>query len=188
MLLRPGTGVTEAAVAYVDDDVVVDATRRHFNPMTYVGRAGLRQMASDIDEVWADFRMDVLEFIDAGDRVVLVVHAVGKGKASGVEIERWNGEVKQRIRESRIRATKNLVDEMLAANPGPKTLVSGAAVGVYGLEQGDAILDEDKRPGTDFFCPGRGGLGSHRKRSDQGRRPRCNGPHWAHPRARVRTC
>jgi hypothetical protein len=36
-------------------------------------------------------------------------------------------------------------------------------------------------------CPGGGGLGSHRKRSDQGRRPRCNGPHRAHPRARVRT-
>ena len=41
---------------------------------------------------------------------------------------------------------------MLAANPSPKTLVSGAAVGVYGLEQGDAILDEDKRPGTDFLA------------------------------------
>jgi uncharacterized protein len=41
---------------------------------------------------------------------------------------------------------------MLAANPSPKTLVSGAAVGVYGVEQGNAILDEDKRPGTDFLA------------------------------------
>jgi uncharacterized protein len=41
---------------------------------------------------------------------------------------------------------------MLAASPSPKTLVSRAAVGVYGLEQGDAILDEDKRPGTDFLA------------------------------------
>ena len=101
MLLRPGTGVTEAALAYVDDDVVVDATRRHFNPMTYVGRAGLRQMAIDMDEVWADFRMEVLELIDAGDRVVLVVHAVGKGKASGVEIEMPGAQV-MTIRDGRI--------------------------------------------------------------------------------------
>src|SRR5688572_7463495 len=71
----------------------------------------------------------------------------------GEEInQRWNEEVKQQIRESRIRATKNLVDGMLAANPSPKVLVSGAAVGIYGLERGDAILDEDKRAGDDFLA------------------------------------
>jgi uncharacterized protein (TIGR01777 family) len=71
----------------------------------------------------------------------------------GEEInQRWNEEVKQRIRESRIRATKNLVDGMLAADPSPKVLISGAAVGIYGLERGDAILDEDKRAGDDFLA------------------------------------
>ena len=83
----------------------------------------------------------------AFDGVDGVVNLVGE------EInQRWNDEVKQRIRESRIRATKNLVDGMLASNPTPPVLVSGAAVGVYGLEQGDAILDEDKRPGSDFLA------------------------------------
>jgi len=71
----------------------------------------------------------------------------------GEEInQRWNDEVKKRIRESRIRSTKNLVDGMLAADPGPKTLVSGAAVGIYGLENGDRILDEDYPPGDDFLA------------------------------------
>ena len=71
----------------------------------------------------------------------------------GEEInQRWNEEVKKRIRESRIRSTKNLVDGMLAADASPKVLVSGAAVGIYGLEQGNAILDEDKRAGTDFLA------------------------------------
>ncbi len=71
----------------------------------------------------------------------------------GEEInQRWNDEVKKRIRESRIRSTKNLVDGMLAADPGPKTLVSGAAVGIYGLENGDRILDEDHPPGDDFLA------------------------------------
>ena len=94
-------GDRQAALAYLDDDVVIDATRRHFNPMTYVGRAGVRQMGSDMDEVWADFRMEVLELIDAGDRVVLVVHAVGRGKASGVEIEMPGAQV-MTIRDGRI--------------------------------------------------------------------------------------
>ena len=71
----------------------------------------------------------------------------------GEEInQRWNEEVKKRIRETRIRATKNLVDGMLAADPRPKTLISGAAVGYYGLENGDRILDEDSAPGSDFLA------------------------------------
>jgi uncharacterized protein (TIGR01777 family) len=71
----------------------------------------------------------------------------------GEEInQRWNDEVKRSIRETRIRATKNLVDGMLAAGERPKTLVSGAAVGVYGLENGDRILDEDSPPGPDFLA------------------------------------
>jgi uncharacterized protein len=71
----------------------------------------------------------------------------------GEEInQRWNDEVKQRIRDSRVRATKNLVDGMLAADPSPRTLVSGAAVGVYGTDKGDRILDEDTAPGSDFLA------------------------------------
>ena len=83
----------------------------------------------------------------AFDGVDAVVNLVGE------EInQRWNEEVKQRIRESRIRATKNLVDGMLAADPSPKALVSGAAVGYYGLENGDRILDEDSAAGSDFLA------------------------------------
>jgi len=82
--------------------------------------------------------------LDGADAVVNLV---------GEEInQRWNEEVKKRIRESRIRSTKNLVDGMLAAEPSPKTLVSGAAVGIYGLENGDRILDEDSAPGDDFLA------------------------------------
>ena len=66
--------------------------------------------------------------------------------------QRWNDEVKRRVRESRIRATKNLVDGMLASDPRPKTLVSGAAVGIYGLEAKDRILDEDSSAAGDFLA------------------------------------
>jgi uncharacterized protein (TIGR01777 family) len=83
----------------------------------------------------------------AFDGVDAVINLVGE------EInQRWNDEVKKRIRDSRIRATKNLVDGMLAANPRPKALISGAAVGYYGLENGDRILDEDSTGGSDFLA------------------------------------
>lgn len=84
---------------------------------------------------------------EAFDGVDGVVNLVGEEMN-----QRWNEEVKKRIRESRVRSTKNLVDGLLAADPGPKTLVSGAAVGIYGLDNGDRILDEDSSAGDDFLA------------------------------------
>ena len=49
----------------------------------------------------------------------------------GEEInQRLTDEAKRRIRESRVRATKNLVDGMLAADATPRILVSQSAIGV----------------------------------------------------------
>jgi uncharacterized protein len=71
----------------------------------------------------------------------------------GEEInQRWNEEVKRRLRDSRERATKNLVDGLAAANPRPRVMVSQAAVGYYGIDNGDAILDEDRPPADDFLA------------------------------------
>ncbi|HKH14291.1 MAG TPA: TIGR01777 family oxidoreductase [Solirubrobacterales bacterium] len=63
--------------------------------------------------------------------------------------QRWTDEAKQRIRESRERATKNLVDALSAADPRPRALISQSAVGYYG-DRGDAMVDESTPPGTTF--------------------------------------
>lgn len=63
--------------------------------------------------------------------------------------QRWTDDAKQRIRDSRERATKNLVDALSAADPRPKVLVSQSAVGYYG-DRGDTIVDESTPPGTTF--------------------------------------
>src|SRR5215208_4796280 len=68
----------------------------------------------------------------------------------GEEInQRLTDAAKQRIRDSRVRATKNLVDGMLAASPTPGRLISQCAVGYYG-DHGDAIVDESTPPATDW--------------------------------------
>lgn len=70
----------------------------------------------------------------------------------GEEInQRLTDAAKQRIRESRIRATKNLVDGILAADPQPRTLVSQAAVGIYG-DCGDTVVDESGPAGDGFLA------------------------------------
>jgi uncharacterized protein (TIGR01777 family) len=73
-----------------------------------------------------------------------VVNLVGESLA-----QRWTEEAKQRIRESRERATKNLVDALSAAEPRPSTLVSQSAVGFYG-DRGEALVDESTGPGSSF--------------------------------------
>jgi uncharacterized protein len=63
--------------------------------------------------------------------------------------QRWTEAAKQRIRDSRERSTKNLVDAISATEPRPKTLVSQSAVGYYG-DRGEAVVDESTGPGSTF--------------------------------------
>jgi uncharacterized protein (TIGR01777 family) len=70
----------------------------------------------------------------------------------GEEInQRLTPAAKQRIHDSRVRATKNLVDGMVAAPETPPVLVSQCAVGYYG-DRGDAILDESAPAADDFLA------------------------------------
>jgi hypothetical protein len=63
--------------------------------------------------------------------------------------QRWTDDAKRRIRESRERAAKNLVDALSAVDPRPGVLVSQSAVGYYG-DRGDALVDEST-PAGEFF-------------------------------------
>jgi len=63
--------------------------------------------------------------------------------------QRWTEPAKRRIRDSRERATKNLVDAISAADPCPGTFVSQSGVGYYG-DRGEALVDESAEPGSTF--------------------------------------
>ena len=77
----------ERILPFLDPEVVFDATRRLINPKTYNGIQGMRSMLADRDEVWEEFRTEPGEFVDGGDRVVLIGRWVGKGRGSGVEVQ-----------------------------------------------------------------------------------------------------
>jgi ketosteroid isomerase-like protein len=91
--LYEGGGNRGRLHALAHPDIVVDATRRVFNPTTHVGTDGLRRMFAEADEVWEEFRVEPLEFVDAGDRVVVVVRVVGKGKGSGAEARQHSAQI-----------------------------------------------------------------------------------------------
>ncbi|QCQ20910.1 TIGR01777 family oxidoreductase [Desulfoglaeba alkanexedens] len=62
---------------------------------------------------------------------------------------RWTDEAKKAIRESRILATRNLVDAF--PEGAGRVLVSASAVGYYG-PRGDETLTEEAAPGNDFLA------------------------------------
>jgi uncharacterized protein (TIGR01777 family) len=76
-----------------------------------------------------------------------VFHLAGDPVAEG----RWTEKKKERIRDSRVIGTQNLVAGFAAAAVKPKTLISASAVGFYG-DRGDEELDERSPPASDFLA------------------------------------
>lgn len=105
-----------------------------------------RQLGRDL-EVYAWDAMLQPPPAEAFDKVVAVFHLAGEPVASG----RWTAERMQRIRESRVLSTLRLVEALSRMPERPRVLVSASAVGYYG-DCGDAELDENAQPGTDFLA------------------------------------
>jgi uncharacterized protein (TIGR01777 family) len=74
-----------------------------------------------------------------------VVHLAGEDIA-----QRWSDAALRRIRDSRERGTRNLVEGIRAADPRPAALISASAVGFYGNRP--EPIDEDAEPGDDVLA------------------------------------
>jgi ketosteroid isomerase-like protein len=79
-------GDYEAALPAFAEDVEVVTSLERFH-----GPAGVVEEARRWEEMWSDYRFEVQDLIDAGDKVVLLYHQVGRAKESGVEVEERAG-------------------------------------------------------------------------------------------------
>jgi ketosteroid isomerase-like protein len=69
-------------------DVRIDMSRRVFDPNVYEGHTGMRRLAAEERDAWAEFRIEEAErFVDAGDRVIVIETRGGRGSGSGVEVD-----------------------------------------------------------------------------------------------------
>lgn len=84
------------------------------------------------------------EVMDGADAVL---HLAGEPIAN----RRWSAAVKQRIVDSRVLGTQNLVAGMKSAKRPPGVLVCASAVGFYG-DRGAEELREDSPAGHDFLA------------------------------------
>ncbi len=114
------------------------------NDVNYLGR----RRSGALDSRAAFHRWDAgqLPPLDSVPTVDAIIHLAGEPIA-----QRWNSEIRGRIRDSRIEGTRKLVSAIAALKHKPSVLVSASAVGYYG-DRGDEILTENSGPGTDFLA------------------------------------
>jgi len=132
-----GQGIVRALVARGDEPVILsrraDETRRNR------AMRSLRVIQGDptVAGAWE-------EAVDGCDAVInLAGHNLFDG--------RWNAELKNRIRDSRVYATERVVKAIAAASEKPKALIQASAIGYYG-PHGDESLTEASPSGTDFMA------------------------------------
>jgi len=75
----------------------------------------------------------------------VVIHLAGEPVA-----QRWTAAARQRIRESRVAGTRNLVETLAMLPRRPEALICASAIGYYG-SRGDEVLTESSAPGRGFL-------------------------------------
>src|SRR4051794_32486243 len=79
-----GRGEADAALAYFDDEVVMDASHRVDGRIGH-GQQELISILAEWLGAWEDWREEVEEIRDLGDRMMVTSTQRGRGKGSGVE-------------------------------------------------------------------------------------------------------
>jgi ketosteroid isomerase-like protein len=78
-------------------------------PGPFYGHAELRQWAEGFLAAWETHHSEVVEIVDAGESVIAVLHQVGRGIGSGIEMDETDAHVFT-IREAKIIRWQNFND------------------------------------------------------------------------------
>ena len=77
-----------------------------------------------------------------------IIHLAGEGVAD----KRWTVKRKKAILESRTQSTALLYASIEKSDKKPEAFISASAVGYYGFNTGDTLMEENGKPGTDFLA------------------------------------
>ena len=103
------SGDIEAALNTYDDEVEFDVSSVRPEGGNFRGRHGVEEAIQAWVGRWAEYRFEVEEIVDAGDRVLMIIREFGRGEGSGVEIDQKIFWV-QTFRGGKIVHTKLFVD------------------------------------------------------------------------------
>lgn len=102
-----------------------------------------RNLKPDAPHFWATENLPE----DTAKTYDTVIHLAGENVASG----RWSKKKKERIYQSRIESTRDLVDFISLLSQKPSTVLCASAVGYYG-SMGDTLLNERNGLGKGFLA------------------------------------
>jgi ketosteroid isomerase-like protein len=88
-----GHGDAEGLASLCAVDFRLDMSDRVFNPEVYSGHDGIRRFMAEVHEVWETFTWEPTDVKEAADLVLALVHSVGRGRGSGLEIDRHSAMV-----------------------------------------------------------------------------------------------
>jgi ketosteroid isomerase-like protein len=81
-------GDIDALIALCDPAFRLDMSDRVLNPMVYGGHGGIRRFYGEVRDVWASYTWEPEELIESGNQVVALLRSSGRGRGSGIEMER----------------------------------------------------------------------------------------------------
>ena len=80
------------------------------------------------------------------------IDAVVNLSGAGVGDRRWTEARKEVILQSRLSTTGLLASAIAASPDPPRVFLSSSAIGIYGQDRGDELLDEESSTGADFLA------------------------------------
>jgi 3-hydroxy-9,10-secoandrosta-1,3,5(10)-triene-9,17-dione monooxygenase reductase component len=82
------SGDVEGLVAECDPSFRLDMSDRVLNPAVYEGHEGIRQFVAEVHEAWETFTWEPEELVERGDLVLALIRSTGRGRGSGLELDR----------------------------------------------------------------------------------------------------
>ena len=61
---------------------------RVLNSAVYDGHEGIRQFVAEVHEAWETFTWEPEELLESGDLVLALIRSTGRGRGSGLELDR----------------------------------------------------------------------------------------------------
>lgn len=117
-----------------------------FGASGFIGSHLVAALRARGDEVRAASMREPHAAAAAAGGMDAVVNVAGEPLA-----QRWNAEVKHRIRESRTTTPSKFFDALAHVEPKPQVYVSASAIGYYGTSEEDKFT-ETSPPGLDFLA------------------------------------
>jgi len=81
------SGNMDAALEFMDTEIECHDFADLPDTAVYHGPEGFLALSANVLETFDEFTIEVKELVDLDDWILAVVHTVGKGKASGAEVE-----------------------------------------------------------------------------------------------------